>query len=229
MMKRIFALLLVAGLSMSLFAAENAEDSNPGRNRRRGGERREMNGGMRRRGGFGGGFFGGGSMLQRFKAEQEISRKFPKEYADAEKQLFEAEQKLKELAQKAKVTIPESVESKIRTLKHKQPEAFAKIASEEDRRKAAADLMKLAKENDIELFPAMNRMRPGSGEPRTERVERPEGRRSGRVNFSKLRKLYPEEMKKLESVKQSDPKAYTAGLRELVKKMETEDAASKKQ
>ena len=228
-MKRIFALLLVAGLSMSIFAAENAEDSNQGRNRRRGGERREMNGGMRRRGGFGGGFFGGGSMLQRFKAEQEISRKFPKEYADAEKQLFEAEQKLRELAQKAKVTLPDSMESKIRTLKHKQPEAFAKIAAEEDTRKAMADTMKLAKDNGIELFPAMNRMRPGSGEQRPERVERPEGRRSGRVNFSKLRKLYPEEMKKLESVKQSDPKAYTAGLRELVKKMETEDAASKKQ
>ena len=231
-MKRIFALLLAAGLSVSLFAAEEGDNFRQGRNRR-GGERRgmnmgEMNGGMRRRSGFGGGFFGGGSMLQRFKAEQEISQKFPKEYAEAEKQLFEAEQKLRELAQKAKVTLPDSMESKIRTLKHKQPEAFAKIAAEEDGRKAMTEAMKLAKDNGIELFPAMNRMRPGNGEPRPERAERPEGRRSGRVNFSKLRKQYPEEMKKLESLKQSDPKAYAAGLRELVKKMETENAASKK-
>lgn len=224
-MKRFFALLIAAALSIPLFAAEDAPES-PMRGRR------DRRGGMSMRGGRGGGmgFFGGASMLQRFKAEEEISKKFPKEYAEIEKQLFEAEQKLKELAQKAKVTIPESVESKIRTLKHKQPEAFAKIASEEDRRKAAADLMKLAKENDIELFPAMNRMRgerPDRGE-RPNRAERPEGRRTGRVDFNKLRKLYPQEMKEIEALRSSDPKAFREGLQKLVKKMETEQSGSKK-
>ena len=222
-MKRFFALLIAAALSIPLFAAEDAPE-NPMRGRR------DRRGGMgMMRGGRGGapGFFGGASMLQRFKAEEEISKKFPKEYAEIEKQLFEAEQKLKELAQKAKVTIPESVESKIRTLKHKQPEAFAKIASEEDRRKAAADLMKLAKENDIELFPAMNRMR-GERSERPERAARPEGRRPQRVDFNKLRKLYPQEMKEIEALRSSDPKAFREGLQKLVKKMETEQSESKK-
>ena len=223
-MKRFFALLIAAALSIPLFAAEDAPEA-PMR-----GGRRDRRGGMgMMRGGRGGapGFFGGASMLQRFKAEEEISKKFPKEYAEIEKQLFEAEQKLKELAQKAKVTIPESVESKIRTLKHKQPEAFAKIASEEDRRKAAADLMKLAKENDIELFPAMNRMR-GERPERPERAARPESRRPQRVDFNKLRKLYPQEMKEIEALRSSDPKAFREGLQKLVKKMETEQSESKK-
>ena len=223
-MKRFFALLIAAALSIPLFAAEDAPE-----NPMRGGRRDRRGGRGMMRGGRGGapGFFGGASMLQRFKAEEEISKKFPKEYAEIEKQLFEAEQKLKELAQKAKVTIPESVESKIRTLKHKQPEAFAKIASEEDRRKAAADLMKLAKENDIELFPAMNRMR-GERPERPERAARPESRRPQRVDFNKLRKLYPQEMKEIEALRSSDPKAFREGLQKLVKKMETEQSESKK-
>ena len=87
--------------------------------------------------------------------------------------------------------------------------------------------MKLAKENDIELFPAMNRMR-GERPERPERAARPESRRPQRVDFNKLRKLYPQEMKEIEALRSSDPKAFREGLQKLVKKMETEQSESKK-
>ena len=226
-MKRFFALLMVALFSTAVFAAEAQEGNfNPERGGR--GDRRQ--GGMRRRGGMGSrGMFGGMSLFQRFKAEQDISQKFPQEYAEAEKQLFEAEAKLKELAKKAKVELPDSMEGKLRELKHKQPEAFAKIVSEEDNRKAMRDAMQLAKDNGIELFSGM---RGGMRGGRPEGGERPapeqERRRSGRVNFDKLRKLYPEEMKKLDELRTSDPQAFRDGLRELNRKMESEQKKSEK-
>ena len=224
-MRRFFALLSVFVITSAVFAAEEQNgDFNPERSGR--GDARRS--GMRRRGGMGGGriFFGGMSMLQRFKAEQDISRKFPNEYAEAEKQLFEAEAKLKELAKKAKVDLPNSIEGKLRELKHKQPEAFARIVADEDNRKAMMDVMKLAKDNGLELFPNMRggdrRGRPEADKP----AQAPEKRRTGRVNFEKLRKLYPEEMKKLDELRTSDPQAFRDGLRDLNKKMESEQINS---
>ena len=217
-MKRFYALLFASLLSFTLAAAEDSPDNL----RSRGG--REGRPGMRRRGGMGGGFFGT-SMLQRFKAEKEISQKFPKEYAEAEKQLFEAEAKLRELAKKAKVTLQDSMESKLRDLKHKQPEAFAKIVSEEDNRKAGQEIMALAKDNGIELFSGMRfRRRPDNEQKASE----PARRRVKRVDFNKLRKLYPEEIKKIEALRASDPKAFQDGLRELNNKMEAEQSAARK-
>ena len=224
MLKKFLALLLVAGVAGSAFAAENDEPS--GRGRRGRGER----GMMMRRGGMPG-FGRGASMLQRFKAENDLSKKYPEEYAKIEKQLFEAEEAMRALAKKAKVELPDSIESKIRTLKQKQPQGFAELLEEENPRAAAAKLMNLAKENGVELFPAgmMNRRRPGMDKEAPAQKEQ-SMRRSGRVNMAKLRKLYPEEMQKLEELRTSDPAAYKAGLLELSKKMkkDAKKAASEK-
>lgn len=215
MLKSILALLMAAVIAIPAFA--EPEDM-PSRDRRsqRSGQR-----GRRNAPGFG----RGGNMLQRFKAEQDIADKFPEEYAKIEKELMEAERKFNELAKKAKVTVPESFESKIRTLKHKQPKEFAELLKEEDPRAAAGKLMKLAKDNDIELFP-MNR-RPKNMDkdaPAAVQKEKNNMRRSGRVDFAKLRKEYPEEMKELEALRKTDPEAFRKGLRELNKKMKSSKA-----
>lgn len=225
MLKRFFALLLAVGLSGALFAADaDLNSDGKGRRSRNGRQTRERGSRRGRRGGQQG---FGGSMFARFKAEEEIKNKFPKEYAEAEKQLFEAEAKLRELAKKAKVDLPETTASKLRVLKHKQPGDFSRIISEQDGRKAFGDMMKLAGENGVELMPqGMRGRHPGM---RGEREDGPRGsemreggerqRRSGRVDFNKLRKLYPEEMKKLDELRRSDPEAFRKGLRELNDKM----------
>ena len=223
MLKSILALLTVAALAVPGFAEESEMQN---RDRRPGGRQ----GGQWRRGGMPGIGRGGSSMLQRFKAEKDIAAKYPEEFAKIEKQLFEAEQKLNELAQKAKVTLPGSIESKIRTLKHKQPQAFDELLKTEDPREAAGKLMKLAKENDVELFPAgmMRGRRRDRGEEGQARPERNNMRRPAKINFAKLRKLYPEEMAKIEALRESDPAAFRAGVRELTKQMNSKKAQTQK-
>ena len=157
---------------------------------------------------------------------------FPLGITTVECKLFEAEEAMRALAKKAKVELPDSIESKIRTLKQKQPQGFAELLEEEDPRAAAAKLMNLAKESGVELFPAgmMNRRRPGMDKEAPAQKEQ-SMRRPGRVvNMAKLRKLYPEEMQKLEELRTSDPAAYKAGLVELSKKMkkDAKKAASEK-
>ena len=84
-------------------------------------------------------------------------------------------------------------------------------------------MMKLAGENGVELMPqGMRGRHPGMRGEREGGEMREGGERqcrSGRVDFNKLRKLYPEEMKKLDELRRSDPGAFRKGLRELNDKM----------
>ena len=220
MLKRLFALFIAAGVSFALCAAEGDEFSprqgrggNRGMRRREGGSRPGM-GGMHRV-----------SPLARFKAEKEISQKFPKEYAEIEKQLAEAEKKMQELAKKAKVDLPVSFESKMRELKAKQPAAFDKLVDEQDFRKASMEMRKLAEENGIDL--GMQRPRGG----RKMRGENPNAdapRRRQTVNIGRLRRAYPAEMEKLDELRKTDPAAYRAGIRKLSEQMEKDAKASQK-
>lgn len=226
MMKKLFLFLVALGMSATLCAAEG--DETPAGTRGRGG--RDGRPGMRRRGEFGQGM-ARVSPLARFKAEKEMSRKFPKEFAEAEKQLLEAEKKIQELAKKAKVDLPVSFESKMRELKSKQPAAFDKLLEEQDFRKAARDMRELAKANGIDLGMQGGRPRgmmgPGMRERGGDAAPQAPMRRRG-PSISRLRRLYPAEMAKLEELRKTDPAAYRAGIAKLNEQMEKSAEAPKK-
>lgn len=217
MVKKMLAALLALGIIGGVSAAEN-----DGAFSREGRQRTEMRGSRGRRNGRGDRGFGSQMMrmnpFARFKAEEEIRQKFPKELEEAQKQLIEAEKKIAELAKKAKVDLPESYEGKLRQLQAKQPAEFGKLVAEENPRKAMAGIRELAKANGIE-FGGMNAPRRG-GRPEFGREGAREDapRRSGRVDMNKLRRMYPEEMAKLDELRKSDPEAFRNGLRELVRK-----------
>ncbi|MBO5991181.1 MAG: polysaccharide biosynthesis protein [Lentisphaeria bacterium] len=79
-------------------------------------------------------------------------------------------------------------------------------------------LRELAQANGIEMGGMNGPRRGGRPEAGPEGMRGESSRRSGRVNMNKLRRDYPEEMKKLEELRKSDPEAFRKGLRELVKK-----------
>ena len=220
MIKRMLAALLALGIAGGALAAENEET--PFRGGRPG---MDMRGGRGGRGGFGGGRGGFGmgmarmNPLARFKAEEEIAQKFPKELAEARKQLIEAEKKIAELAKKAKVELPDSYEGKLRQLQDKKPEEFSKLVNEENPRKAMTGMFELAKASGIE-FAGMNFRRgdrPGREGGMREGGKKDDSRRRG-PDINRLRRMYPEEMKKLEELRTNDPEAFRKGLRELMEK-----------
>ena len=216
-MKKLFtaaAALMVFGI---LGAAEGDGDYAGGRGRREG---REGRGGRQRvRGERPMGGMQRVSPLGRFKAEEEIRQKFPEEFAKVEKQLADAQKAMAELAKKAKVSMPVSMEENLRTLKNKNPEAFGKILAEENPRKAMMGLFELAKENNVDFGFGMrgNRTRRENG---AESVQRDSARRKAPVNMKKLRKEFPEEMKKLDALRKENPAEFRKGLQELMKKAE---------
>ena len=169
-----------------------------------------------RAGGFGG-MMARMNPLARFKAEEEIRQKFPKELEEALKQLAEAENKVAELAKKAKVKLPESNDSKLRQLQAKAPAEFAKLLNEEDFRKVFMGLRELAKTNGIEFGGMGSRQRGPRGPEGAPGAENAP-RRRGPVDMARLRRMYPEEMKKLDEIRSSDRDAYRKGLMELIRK-----------
>ena len=230
MTRRIIAAVLALGIAGAVTAAEN--DGMPS-----GAGRSEMAGRFGRgdrgfgRNGRAGGF--GGMMarmnpLARFKAEEEIRQKVPKELEEALKQLAEAENKVAELAKKAKVKLPESNDSKLRQLQAKAPAEFAKLLNEEDFRKAFMGLRELAKANGIEFGGMGSRQRGPRGPEGAPGAENAPRRRG--PDMAKLRRMYPEEMKKLETLRREDPAAFRKGLMELMKKAQEQksEAGQKK-
>ncbi len=154
-------------------------------------------------------------------------QKFPKELDEALKQLAEAEKKVAELAKKAKVELPESNESKLRQIQAKKPAEFAKLVNEEDFRKAFMGLRDLAQEAGVEFGGMMGPRQRG---PRGAEGARPDGGRRRGPDMGKLRRMYPEEMKKLEALRREDPAAFRKGLTELMKKAQEQksEAGQKK-
>ena len=217
MTRRIIAAVLALGIAGAITAAEN--DGMPSREGRRAGMNMRGGRGFGRNGRAGG--FGGMmarmNPLARFKAEEEIRQKFPKELDEALKQLAEAEKKVAELAKKAKVELPESNDSKLRQIQAKKPAEFAKLVKEEDFRKAFTGLRELAEEAGVEfggMGPRQRGPRGPEGAPGAENAPR----RRGPVDMARLRRMYPEEMKKLDEIRRSDRDAYRKGLMELIKK-----------
>ena len=209
------------------------------------GERGERGGrgGMDFRGGRPGGMGGGLGMMRRFSplrrfvAESQIKSKFAAEYAQAEKELLAAADKIDELAKKAKVTLPVSSELQMRRLRAKAPEEFAKLEeqSESDPRAVFGGLRELAEKNGVALSDNPGQPREGRGFRGGERggergADRPTpapGRENPAQTIRKLRRKYPEEMKAIMALREEDPGEFSRRLQELNRRYAAESGREK--
>jgi hypothetical protein len=201
-MKKVFFVFLFF-VGMVAFAAEN--DGNT-RGFERGG-RRGWNGGQGRGQNRGQGGRGGSMMRGQLFSEIEIAKKFPAEYAEIDKLRTEYEAKLAELAKKAEVELPVSMESNMRKLYKAYPAEFTAAAEKmkSSPREGFAELAKLAEKAGITLFGGM---RGGAPAPRmggAPAAPAAGGRNFTRPDLPALRKKYPEKMKEYDSMRKTDP------------------------
>ena len=243
-MKKIIVSLFSATLVVTCFADENDfgntfprtegrqnQNRNRNRNRNREGGRGNFDrGGFNREGGRGG--FDRGNMMQmmqwrqmaeRVLAFETLREKFPQETAELDKAILASEAKYAELAKKAEITIPASLETNLLKLRTADTAAYtATLKAIKENPRNFNKLLELAKKHNIELFPTrrMN-MREGRN------VEAPNRSRDNmRPNFNKLRKDYPEEMKKYNELRSSDKAKAQQLLKELIKR--SQEANNKK-
>ena len=150
--------------------------------------------------------------LKRFEAEDQIKSKFAAEYAAAEKELLAAIEKIEALAAKAKVTLPVSTENQIRKLRAKDPAAFAKIRENAGSNyfQSMSELAKLAQTHQIDLgIPQrIGRRSVPAARPAPHR-ERPQDL------MRRLNKQYPEEMKKILPLRESNPQEFRRQIMDL--------------
>ena len=193
----------------------------------RGGQR--WGGGMRGGQRWGGGMGFGGMMLNRISKEGEIQQKFPEEYAKAAKQLIEAEAKLQELAQKAKVELPVDNNYVLRQLKTKAPAEFAqienKLKNRETMREGFEALRALAEKHKLKLAFGMGR--PGMGRPGMHGSEapandnRPQMRRNDVAKINAVREKFPKEWAQVLELRRSNkPREARELTRQLIMRLD---------
>jgi len=191
------SLFVACFMAFSLSAAETERGFSGGAPRERGNHRR------------GGGFFG------RTEAELAIAEKYPAETAELDRQLLEIEKKYEELAKKAGVEWPASMENNIRKLRAADPKGFQEVmeAMKKDRRAGMQQMMELARKNNMELMPMGG---PGGGRRRgPDAVSQPPAREKV-PSLAQLRKKYPEEMKEYERLNKEDKEKAKQYLLELM-------------
>ena len=151
--------------------------------------------------------------FERIIAEEELRSKFPAEYAEIDKAMAELEKKQTELAAKAKVTLPATMENNLRKLRLTDPQGYSAAVNtlKSDRRSGFTKLNELAAKHNISLFPG----RPSGG---FRKAEAP-ARNVARPDFRKLREKFPQEMKQYEELRQKDPAKAKTMLEELIKKI----------
>lgn len=173
----------------------------------------------------------------RAAAEEQIKTKFPAEYAKIEKQREEIETNLQSLAKKGNITLPDTAETlqkKMRLVREKYKAEFEEIQKlrQTDRRAAMERTMEIYKREGL-TFPRMGMgFGPGRNQGSSTQGENtppPPPRRGNPMmeRLKLLRKTYPEEMQKLDSLRRSDPAAYRQGLRALSKKFDQKKAKAK--
>ena len=232
--------------SVSVFA-DTTEGGNTGNNggQRWGGSRGGMRGGMRggqrwggpgggmrggqRWGGSGGGMRGGmgfgGMMLGRISRESEIEKKFPKEYAEVAKQLIDAENKLQELAKKAKVELPSDNNNVYRQLKIKAPAEFAEIEKKLNARETMRDgftqLRALAEKHQLKLTFGFGMGQRRGGEMR-QPENRPQMRRNDAAKVRAIREKFPKDWEKYRDLRREGKNREAEELvRELMRRLNT--------
>lgn len=209
MMKQIFRVSMIAALMFAVVSSFAQDRDNPGR--RRGGDRP----GFRSREQGGRGQFNRGMRQNpRIEAEKKLKEKYPAEYAEIQKLRDEAEKKLQALAKKANIelpALPKTMEERMADLKKKYPKEMAEIESlqKTDRRAAFMKLRELmAKEN-------------GGKAPR-EGGNAPRMRSNPQKDLRAAQKKYPEEWKKIQQLRKSDPKKARQMTKELLEKYKKE-------
>lgn len=255
MKRSLFSTVLCAaliGFSAAAFAdtteGGSAASGNGGqRGQRWGGRRGGMGGGQRwggpRGGGMGGQRWGGGQrrggmgfggmILGRISKESEIQQKFPKEYAEIAKQLIDAENKLQELAKKAKVELPVDNNNVYRQLKTKAPAEFAEIETKlkerETMREGFEKLRALAEKHNLKLaFGFGMGMRRGGGEMQ-QSGQRPQMRRNEAAKIRAVREKFPKEWEQVRNLQREGKKREAEEMiRELMRRVEASKASVKK-
>lgn len=191
-----------------------------------------MRGGQRWGGGMRGGMGFGGMMFNRVNKEAEIQKKFPEEFAKAVKQLIEAENKLQELAKKAKVELPADNNHVLRQLKMKAPAEFAEIETKlkerETMREGFDKLRALAEKHNLKLSfgMGMGARFGGPNAPEPPRDRAPQGRRNDVAKINAVRERFPEEWKKVLELRKSNPAEARKLTRELVQRLDAPQPAA---
>lgn len=208
-------ILMLAAASMCLAAEDDGNSFR--RSRQNGGS--ESRSGMMQRGGMprGGMMQRGGGMMQRNQLviEAEIAKKYPGEFAKVEALREKYEAELSALAARAGVQIPETMESKMRRIRKNHPAEFAAAMEKmkNSPREGMGELTALGKKDGIELFGGRGGFRGGMGADRSA-----PGSRNVGPDISALRRKYPEEMKKYDALRGSDPAAARKMLLDLMEK-----------
>lgn len=163
-----------------------------------------------------GGFMRGPRTNPRAEAEKKLKELYPAEYAEILKLREEAEKKLQELAKKANITLPalpKSFEERMEELKKKYPKEMAEIEAlqKTDRRAAFAKLRALMEKDGIA---------PG-GAPGTEETP-PPVRENPNRKLREVQRKYPEEWKKIQALRRTDPAKARQMTRELMQKYDRE-------
>ena len=236
LIKKLAISIMSAAIAVTCVADESDFDNGNNRPRQREGRQnrngrnfnREGRGGFNREGRGGMGGFDRNAMMQmgqwmnvaqRVLAFEAIREKFPKETAELDKAILESEAKYAELAKKAEIEVPASLEGNLLKLRAADTAAYTAAikAIKENPRQNFSKLVELAKKHNIELFPARKMpMREGRN------VEAPnKSRNVNRPDFKKLQKDFPEEMKKYNELKKDDPAKARELLKELVKRAES--------
>ncbi len=197
-----------------------------------GGRGNQLGGG---RGHFGGGMSFGSRMLGRISKESELQQKFPKEYAELAKQLIDAENKLQELAKKAKIELPMDNNHVYRQLKAKAPAEFAEIEKKLNARETMRDgfneLRALAEKHNLKLAFGfgfgMGQRRPGGDMPQSDM--RPQMRRNDAAKIRAVREKFPKEWEQVRNLRREGKVREAENLtRDLLKRLEAPKAADPK-
>ena len=161
-----------------------------------------------------GGFMRGPRTNPRAEAEKKLKELYPAEYAEVLKLREEAEKKLQELAKKANITLPvppKSMEERMADLKKKYPKEMEEIEAlqKTDPRAAFTKLRELFKKEGI-----------GNGGTQTEPAAPMRGNPNRKL--SEVRKKYPEEWKKIQDIRKTDPAKARQMTRELIQRYDKE-------
>lgn len=205
------------------------QEGQPGnRGGRRWGGQRGGNRGGQRWGGQRGGRRGmgfGGMMLNRIGKEAEIQQKFPKEYAELAKQLIDAENKLQELAKKAKVELPVDNNNIYRQLKIKAPAEFAeietKLKSRETMREGFEKLRALAEKHNLKLAFGFGMGQRRGGQSMQSGEQRPQMRRNDAAKIRVIREKFPKEWENVRKLQREGKRREAEEMiRELMRRVD---------
>ena len=182
------------------------------------------------RGGFGRGGMGMMGNRERAEAEAKIKAKFPKEYAAIEKSREQAEEQLQALAKKADVKLPmtqEAMMKKMAAIREKYKSEFEEINKlrQEDPQAARERTNEIFKREGIEM-PMMGmggfRRQEGNSQQAPRQPRRGNSGQDMRKKMDQIRKAYPEEVKKLQSLREEDPQKFRQEMKKLADRYDRE-------